>query len=358
MLETLKTYSRDVDKFKEIYEEDRFRARVFAFDADPYDKVVTYNNVSPGAFQIYNYTKRYAVSKTLKMYIRKKMESKLIVNKTTFWLHQNRRMFPIMLRNIDKEYVRIFIDHFSWVRFLVEFDIQDMTFNTLVRYKLYSRDKVLRYMFGCPGEAALRIQEKFSYKEWKAIKANIHNIENLNVELLEKKDLFTDTVGMGYKLNKMVNAAWSSRRLKEEHDNWSKEYTDIVFEFNNRNLNIHPVFISLNDFLGGGLIKSTKELAYEGSSQRHCVASYAGQVDKGHKAIFRLNDCTAEIINNGDRLYLNQYNGYRNEHASQELRQGLMNKIEEFNKTRTKEEFSFLKFKALKAEYDPEELPF
>lgn len=358
MLETLKTYSRNVDKFKQIYSEDRFRARVFAFDADPYEKIVTYNNVKPGVFQIYEYTKKYAVSKTLKMYVRKKMGKKFIINNTTFWLHDNRKMFPLMLRNVDKEYKQIFIDHFSWVRFLDENNIQDMTFNTIVRHKLYSRDKVLRYMYGIGGEIGLLIQDRFPYREWKDIKKNITNIENLNADLFSKKELFADTVAMGYKLNKTVNAAWSSRRLKEEHDNWSKEYTDIVFEFNNRPLNIHPIFNLLNEFLGGGLIKSTKELAYEGSSQRHCVASYSSSVDSGRKAIFHLSDYTAEIINNGDRLYLNQYNGYRNQHASNEVRQELMNKIEEFNKQAKKEDFSFVNFKSLKAEYDPEELPF
>lgn len=358
MVEVLETYSRNVERFKQIYEEDRYKARVYCFDADPHEKTVTYNNVSEGIFQIYDFTKKYGVSKTMKLYSRKKMNSKLIVNKTKFYIHNGKQLFPIMLRNIDRKYLPIFISHFSWVRFLEEYGIQDIPFNTIVRHKLYSRDKLLRYMYGCGGDLALQIKNVIGYSEWKNCRKSIINVENFNPELLKTRDFFIDTVSMAYKLNKVVNAAWSSRRLKEEHDNWSKEYTDIVFEFNNRPLSIHPIFLSLDEYLGGGLIRSTKGLAFEGSSQRHCVASYTGRVESGRVAIFNLKEYTAEIINSGRDLRLGQYNGYRNSLASHCLRQELEDKIKEFNKKCSQEEFDFKYFTPAKDNADLVDLPF
>lgn len=356
-MEILKSTIRNVEKFNQIYADDRFRARIFAFENTPSIEVVSYNNVSPGVFQIFNDTKTFGVSKTMKLYVRRKNNYKYIVNKTKFYKHQGAKMIPVTLDSVEKEYRPIFIKHFSWIRFLEEFSIRGISFNAIVRNRLYSRDKCLRYMFGCSAETALNLMSHLEYKEWKVLRKNIVNTENFNPDLLQNKPMFIDSVALAYKLNQSVNAAWSFRRLKEEHDKWSKEYTDIAFELTSRELLIHPIFFSFNDYLGGGLITTTKGLAIEGRTQRHCVASYSHQVDSGKSGIFNVNGYTAEIVNTGMSLRLVQFKGHRNAEVPHLEIEALKNRIERFNETKKQIDFKFVANRRIEV-IDEVDLPF
>lgn len=351
------TANRAVETFKAIYQTDRYLARIYAIENKPTENTLTYNYVSPGVFQIFDETKVYSVTTTLKMYAAKKSNKKLFVNNTKFYLHYNSRIMPITLRAIDAEFLQLFIEQFSWVRFLQEYRINDISFNTIVRNKLYSRDKLLKYMYGCDYERAIAIKRQFDYRRWKILRKNIKNIENFNIELLENDTIFADTVSLGFKLNKQINAAWSARRLKEEHDAWSKEYTNIAFEINNRNLNIHPIFKKFNDFIGGGLLTTSKELAIEGHNQNHCVASYSTVVDRGRVAIFHIQGFTAEIINTGFSLKLGQFKGHRNSDGPKEIKSRLIESLEIFNDNMSQKEFE--EFPVVESkELELDELPF
>lgn len=321
-----------IDKFKEIYADDPFKARVFCFDRSPSISSLLYNNSAPGKFQVFSEVKTFGVTKTLKLFARKKMLYKIIVNTSTFYKHQGGLIIPVTMESIDSEIKPVFRDHFSWFKFLEEYDIRGISFNTIVRNKLYSATKALRYMWGCGISQAVDIQKHVAYRDWKKYRRSLINIENINTEILYNEGMFADTMILAYKLNETVNAAWSVRRFKEEHDKWSKRFTEIVTELSNRKLNIHPAFLSFNEFIGGGIILDTKGLAIEGSEKKHCVASYSNKIDYGMAAIFSIKNHTAEIINTGERLRVAQYRGFMNKDAPDVLRCELDELVENFNK--------------------------
>jgi len=161
-IEILSSTETNVSKFKEIYEQDRFKARIFALENLPQENILTYNFVSPGNFQIFRTVKTYGVSKTLKLYARKKDFQKYIVSSKGFYKIERRSIFPICLSNLDSDVRDIFIKNLSWVRFIIECRFDNVLFNTVQRYKLYSRDKVLRHIYGVKPEIALKLKEHFN----------------------------------------------------------------------------------------------------------------------------------------------------------------------------------------------------
>jgi hypothetical protein len=142
---------------------------------------------------------------------------------------------------------------------------------------------------------------------------------------------------MGKTLNRKVNCSWSARRLKEEHDEWSKEITDIVFTEGDRPLNINDIFIEFSDMSGFNLLTTTKEMNIEGRKQSHCVATYVNKVDSGSCAIYSIDDYTLELnskwIENYTKkvIFINQFRGYKNCDAPKELYNLVLDKLNEFN---------------------------
>lgn len=330
--EILKTTESNVSKFKEIYEQDRFKARLFCFEHTPYETILSLNTVGPENFQIFKSVKKYGVSKTMKLYARKSDVVKYIVSSKGYYKIERGRLFPICVSNLEQDILKIFIEKFSWIRFLIENNLNNVLFNTIKRYKLYSRDKVLRHTYGCKPDIALLIMNHFSMRDWKSIKNSIINIDNFNTELFNYAGKLHDTAILAFKMNEKVNASWSVRRLGEQHDKWSKDFTDIILELSNRPLQIHPIFKRLNEVLGGGLITTTKDLAIEGQAQKHCVASYSYVIESGKVGIFHIDGYTAEIRLNYKSLELHQLKGIRNSEPSVEYKTLLKDRINLFNR--------------------------
>ena len=333
-VEVIKNIPHYVEKFEELYLEDRYKARIYALEKKPHNLIVRVNYGGGNSFQIFSLTQTFGVSKTLKRYSSSKSHWKYFVNGGKFYKQQQGKLFPASLRSMEQDALPVFLSKFSWIRFLVENKFEDISFNTIVRYRLYSRDRVLRKIYGCCPEKAFIIHKHRDDFEVlytiKRFKDNIQNLDNLNEELLLDGDLLKDSITLAYKLNKKVNASWSVRRLREEHDEWSKYYTDLVLEIANEPLNISPVFKALND-ITGGIILDTKNLALEGKNMGHCVASYSSVINSGRTAIFHIKGHTAEITVNGNELKLRQFNGVRNISAPPLLRSELEGIISKFN---------------------------
>lgn len=330
-MKILKETNQNVDKFMQLYAEDRFKARLFSFDNQPVTNQIIINEKSTDVFQIFFSQKTYGVSVTMKLYARRKDTMKIFVNKTKFYVSERNRLFPVCLCNLNRDIINIFLERFPWIRFLQENNFNNITFNTIVKYGLYSKEKVLKWMYGQNKETSyLLFNNNIDRKLWINYKKSLSNISNLYPEIL-RSDFFIDTVQLAFKLNEKVNCAWSLRRLEEEHNRMSKQYTDTVLEISNRPLIIHPIFVKLNSFLDGGLITDTKNLALEGKSQRHCVASYSHYIDKGKTGIFHIKGHTAEVINTGKELQLRQFRGRMNVDAPEFLRKELQEQIFKFN---------------------------
>jgi hypothetical protein len=329
----LKETKYNIDRFTELYEKNRFLARVYALEKQPHIDYTVLNESSEKKFQVFYTTHNYGVSKTLKRYIRKRDTKKIFVNDNRFFVDERRKLFPLCVGSLNTELRKIFIERFSWIKFLIECDLTTVPFNTIVRHKLYSRDKVLKHIYKCPADKALYLkQQMYSAYDWKKISENSFNAENLNAELLCSSYL-SDACSLAFKLNEKVNLAWSTRRLKEEHDKWSQAFTKYVIEMDNEPLKNRQVFIDFNEFLGGGLLTQSGELANEGYTQRHCVATYKNQINYGHCAIFHIKGYTAELRykGNDNGLYVNQFKGNRNCDAPIELRNELLGKVKLFN---------------------------
>ena len=135
--------------------------------------------------------------------------------------------------------------------------------------------------------------------------------------------IFYDAIQMGYKLGYKVNLKWSRNRMILEHDKWAKEANDILMEGSKRKLEIAQVFkdLKLPDTIK--LIESTGELAMEGKSMRHCVGSYAYNVESGKCAIYQVRvegeRHTLELQIRQGKIIVSQLKGYKNAPAPKSI---------------------------------------
>ncbi|MHA1989149.1 MAG: PcfJ domain-containing protein, partial [Promethearchaeota archaeon] len=172
----------------------------------------------------------------------------------------------------------------------------------------------------------------------------LKNIENLQPDYLEDDNriMFLDSIKMAKKLGKIVNCSWGLKRLKQEHDDWAEEITNILFVEDNKKLNIKGVFYEFAHFSNFYLIKTTRGLALEGKRQKHCVGGYAGTVNSGTSAIYHIKGYTLQLgleIIKGEGIGSNKYKvenrqlrGFGNKKAPDELVEEVNDKIKEFNK--------------------------
>ena len=125
-------------------------------------------------------------------------------------------------------------------------------------------------------------------------------------------EYFMDTLKMAETLGYKVNGSWGLKRLKAEHDRYSREITDFNFEYSPvKDLNILPIYLKFADYSGIDLLRTNKEMFLEGKKMNHCVASYVNSVESGQSAIYHYRDFTIELnyLLNGKYEY-NLNNGY------------------------------------------------
>lgn len=103
--------------------------------------------------------------------------------------------------------------------------------------------------------------------------------------------LFRDTERLALSLDKAVNPSWTPRRLKEEHDRMTKEVNARMYPKENYEVikGIQTTELTYQDLVAV-LIKSPYDLAEEGTSMGHCVASYDYQVKEGSYLVYSVRD--------------------------------------------------------------------
>lgn len=207
--------------------------------------------------------------------------------------------------------------------------------------------------------------------------------------------LFIDTCKMARTLGRKINCKWGLKRLKEEHDSWAMEITNIVLDCEvEYDLSIKPVFVAFAEFSGYKLLKTNKDLLREGMLQHHCVGTYINDVNNGSCAIYHINgytlqvklDCDHKLVRDnhgtflteegnirvpqsryvdvpklsGNKLKTNQFKGIFNNEASQESYDEVAIKMEEFRLSGKLDEALLLPTPEVKKiedeEYDLEEL--
>lgn len=336
--------NKDITNILSLYKTDKEKALIL-IKSEParyiYFEEVMFENEN-GDFHIIAQRKRIQISSNNKMYFTSFDKQVFLYKNKKFWLlAKNSRVRALSLTYLnsteeDNRILNIFFQKFPWIKLI--FNSPDVRykytlFNTIVKHNLYNYNAYLKFAFKTILPTA-KLFSDYSPKRFKFFKQNSINIDNINPEFIEyhtqSNAIFRDSIRLASILNEKVNCKWSSKRLKQEHDKWSKKITLISLEGNNRTFDIKQEFVDFAKWSGYKLLTTSTELAMEGLKQSHCVASYSTLIDQKLSAILSIEEYTAEIKFNG-LIYLNQFNGFSNSTPPQYLLKQVTDKISEFN---------------------------
>jgi hypothetical protein len=348
-----------IDKLKALYEKDRYKARIlYMNNTSGYEvfRIVLFTEAN-GDFSIVRFRRRYGVSKTNKMYSHEKRLHTVTYTKKKFWLvcneHGKKYVTHLSLETLyrmsSNEHANVMKDclaeRFSWINHMYDERILWSTsFNTIVKNKVYSFKKALKFQFKLPLPQARLIfkhtkREHYTSSNLKYYMDYVDNIESLKDEWFSdgnNRSIFHDTLKMAKTLNKKINCTWTTRRLKEEHDKWAQEITEVLFVDGDRPLKIKDIYLEFGLQAGYTILKTTREMALEGRRNKHCVATYISKVDYGNCAIYRIGENTLEVVkgkfDGKDALRIGQIRGYNNASVPQYVKDDVQNQLINFNK--------------------------
>lgn len=357
-----------VNKLFGLYKKDPYIARV-VFNNNNYRynrfRLVLFTKKN-GDFNITIIMKNYGISKTNRIYNRDKKIASITYKDGKFWDYNPRRVrhldyysltsfislnlylsFDDEIRALNDKIFELLTERFSWLRWLKEFheetrEFEIITLNTVVKYKLYSKNKALKHLYQKPLPIAKKFL-KFGFKPSyiKMYKDYIIKSETANDEVL-KSEYLKDTLRLSKILDKKVNLNWSVKRLKHEHDKYAKELNDIVFINDSEPLNNNIMFIKFEESSGLELIKTTKDLALEGIKQSHCVGSYNSTINSGASGIYRVQNYTLElgfkIDDKTNGLYIKQFRAFNNTKPPTSVRASVVDLITDFNSKLSEED--------------------
>jgi len=346
--------SSAVERLFEVYRNNPYNARVIymnnAKDMYSYMKVVLFTEGN--TFNIVLFKKSFGISKTNRIYNSERRMANISYKNGKFYLIFNRGVKPLTLFNLRStfgQWCQYVIDYlqekFTWLRYVVEKNIlTSIAFNTIVSKKLYSYKKAILHTYNVPypvGSAIHEVNEKTYNHDVQMFinhfKKNLEYLENItsfDAELIKTNTmLFTDTVKMARVLNRKVNCKWKLKRLKEMHDLWSEEITDITYMDADRKMVIHPIYLKFSEFANFTILTTTKEMCLEGRKNKHCVATYVNRVESHTCGIYHIDGYTLEVRKDWDSkgLVYSQFRGYNNCDAPVGLDEMVKKYIKEFN---------------------------
>ena len=327
----LKETNKDsVNNFIDLYKEDPFKARVKFFHSK--NKVSFYRLVSfefgDTDFEISFFEVSFGISVTNKMYSSQKKLCSVIYKKGKFY-YINKQTKLQTVRPLTYGYLLQFIsesesiygdtkardskvhayfeNRFHWIKMLSESSIsKHVNFNIIKEKQLYGMKDINRHVMKVPNNIAELIINSKSFsdlnnrhgsgvKVWKEIIKILDGVENLTPDILNSH-LFNDACNMARTLGRRVNCRWGLKRLKEEHDKWAMEITNIMLDCEvEYKLRVKAVYQAFADYSGYKLLKTNKDLLREGMLQHHCVGTYINKVDKGSCAIFHVEGYTLQV---------------------------------------------------------------
>jgi hypothetical protein len=324
---------RDVNELIRVYKEDPFKARVKFYNKGrgnfSFSRLVLFE-FNKDEFEICQFKVTFGISITNRIYSSQKKITSICYKKGKFWYmnNQNKSIRPLTYGNFIRfiqetenlytwkkddggfaeksEVFKYFHKRFPWVLMLSESDISlGANMNVIKTQKLFGMKDLNRHVMKVPNNIAKIVMDsKFfenlknqgqAIKRWHGIMKVLDNIESITPELLNDH-LFADTCKMAQTLGRKINCCWGSKRLKEEHDKWSKEITRIILDCEvEYDLNIRPIYKAFAKFSGYQLLKTNKDMLAEGMLQHHCVGTYIDRVDKGQTAIFHVKGYTLQV---------------------------------------------------------------
>jgi hypothetical protein len=166
-----------------------------------------------------------------------------------------------------------------------------------------------------------------------------HYLEKINTKYAEANYVFNtlsqDLVKQAIILGKKIDFLWSEKRMKVEHDAWTKEIMDMEGE----SIDDTPLSnIKKFELLDGmTLLDSQKKVWSEGKMMNHCVyTNYWNNIQSGTYNAYHIemNDETATLgvnIFNGSEVHFNQMYGHHNSAVSDSLKEKIKNWISIIN---------------------------
>jgi hypothetical protein len=348
-----------IDLLFELIRENRLYARVFCMENRQFarHKIVLYEE--DNGFALVQYLKTFKISRTNKLYTREVKQLSFIYKDKKFWFCNNigahKSVRPATIQDLSNFYglnspelIDLVVKRFPWIRFMVENKLVSIPLNYIINNKLYSLTDFLKFYFKLPLPVIKEIMSVYSEKNiggyninairkiWNHNKLFLTNIENLKRDFINN-EFFEDSVRLAGILDKKINCSWSVRRLKEEHDKWSKEHREITYRINTRRtvpLNVHKNFVEFGKIYGYELLDTNVKLIDEGIKQNHCVASYINKVNNGWCGIYHIEGYTLELNSTVTGLYISQFKGLGNVTAPDRLFEKVGLDVSKFNEIR------------------------
>jgi hypothetical protein len=360
--------SNNILDLVEIYKQDRTKARIIYNERK--DKL-NFNNdflysfeYDNGDFRIVSFLERIFFSKKNIMFKRKSSPYIIIYKQKnkSFYLKRG-KTFNVMkcgellqFCSMHNELNVYLIGKFGWIRNLYDADeCRHLTVGTIIKKKLFNREKIIKHVYGVNRNVA-NVLSTVANKQnevafiWKHYKHVLINTDSLTEDYLTTNMyILRDTLRYADMFGEKVNAKWSYKRLKEEHDRMYRKYIDIILEFEPlRELDNRPIYEDFQKFTGFNMLTTNHQLIAEGKKQNHCVGTYVQQVNSGNCAIFTIDEYTMELrfdkrgewdnvtqkfVSQERKLHLNQLRGYGNKPAPNELEEIVKLAIDDFNKS-------------------------
>jgi hypothetical protein len=332
-----------VDTLFELYAKDKAQAKIYYHLNQSSFTVIrkVLFEYANGDFKFVKIHKTYGISSNNKMYHSEKTLESIIYKNKKFYHYSNHYKKPF-ITTLSFSNLRMFLNNFGndnvvldylkskigWIRFIEEdYMFHMVSFNTVIKNKLYNKKAMLRHLYRCPYPVAKFVHEytksipsPFKYlKVWYEIRKRLINIESLTEEKF-RLNIFSDVCKFSQMVGKTVNCSWGLKRFETEHNKWNKIIVDVLLVNEPlKDLEIHNVFREFAEYSGFDMLLTNHDLISEGRLMNHCVGTYGEHVNNGLCAIYRVHNHTLEVRKNNKGLYIGQYMGYRNASAPKEL---------------------------------------
>lgn len=314
--------SRDWDVFWQL--EDIVTARIFAINNDIQKKEQYLFDDGPKNWKVTDVTRKCGVSITNKKYGTLSTDSFVMQKGDKFYYKFKNIIRHLMPSNLvgNENAKKVLLEKHPWLNFVYEYNIP-ISFTKIFKHKLFNPKKALSFLYKCQYTHKLDLFNKSGLIQRNTLPFALKRIINLhrfNNDLTGEIDTntFGDTLRFAHCLNKKVDMSWSVNRFMQEHNEMQLIVSNTLFGIGDRPLTISPIFDSAIDLIPG-IIRTTKELSIEGMNQKHCVGTYASEIDKGNCVIFNYKGYTLQI-GKSIPLSIMQFRGKRNASAPEELR--------------------------------------
>jgi hypothetical protein len=349
-----------VNQLVDLYNEDKHKARVKYFNtpSEFYKNRLVYFEFECGNFEYAFFRVKCGISVTNKMYFRETKTSSIGYKNGKFYynnINVYRNLTYTFLKQFSNNGVILnkLIEKYPWIRTLGENTwTQNLSFNTIKNNSLYTLTDIKKHYFKYPLPVINQLISSEFFKlnsygnsGFTFIKDRLRYLENitsLTKEFLDN-EYFSDTCNMAKILGRKVNCKWSEKRLINEHNQWSKEISNILLSSEKeQKLNVNKIFTQFSEYSGYRLLTTNLELLQEGMIMKHCVGTYINKVNDGHSGIYHIEGHTLELSYYGNDLYMVQFKGRFNAQSPKELTDEVTKKLSEFNKEHKKDDKNIL----------------